>query len=237
VTGPEQLEPDLGALGALADRSRRAVYRVVCEAGAEAVSRDDVAAALGVGRTLAAFHLDKLVDAGLLEVSFARRTGRAGPGAGRTAKLYRRSATEHTVTVPPRAYHRVAELLAEAVERTAADATLFAVARERGRAQARAQAPARDRPRRARQARQAGIDDLVRALTEDGYEPVAGPDTVMLRNCPFHLLAEQFPPLVCGMNLALVEGLVQGLGVTGWSAATDPVPGHCCVRISKSNQD
>jgi predicted ArsR family transcriptional regulator len=57
---------------------------------------------------------------------------------------------------------------------------------------------------------------------------------VRLRNCPFHRLAERFPPVICGMNLALVEGVLEGNGLTGWRAAIDPSPGHCCVTISKT---
>jgi predicted ArsR family transcriptional regulator len=69
-------------------------------------------------------------------------------------------------------------------------------------------------------------------LTQQGYEPCCGADGVIrLRNCPFHQLAEQHRELVCGMNLALVEGLVEGLGADGWHPALDPRPGQCCVAI------
>lgn len=207
---------DLGAVSTLTDRVRRAAYRVVADAAAGPVGRDEVAEALGVGRTLAAFHLDKLVDAGLLEVSYARRSGRTGPGAGRPAKLYRISAAEHAVSVPPRAYRTAAELLAEALERSGADEVVFEVAREHGR-----ETPASDR-------------DPVEALVERGYSPAGGPDRIELRNCPFHQLAEQFPPLVCGMNLALLEGLTEG---TGWTARMDPAPGRCCVSLTKNKDD
>jgi predicted ArsR family transcriptional regulator len=229
-------QPDLDALGALADPTRRAVYQVVAAAGPQPVSRDEVAEALGVGRTLAAFHLDKLVDAGLLDVSFARRTGRSGPGAGRTAKLYRRAATEHAVAVPPRSYHGAAEILAEALDRAGADETLFAVARERGQRQGfglRAQGGPSDRIEGVAQAEPG--QDLVTLLAARGYEPVEDAGVVRLRNCPFHRLAEDFPPLVCGMNLALIEGILDGSGLTSWRAATDPAPGYCCVAISKTN--
>ena len=209
---------DLDAIALLADPARRAAYRVVVEAAPEPVGRDEVAAALGVGRTLAAFHLDKLVAAGLLEASFARRTGRTGPGAGRPAKLYRRAAADHEVTVPPRRYLSAAELLAEAVERAGADEALYAVALAHGREDAVPGA------------------DLVQALTDRGYEPTVDADadeeTIRLRNCPFHVLAGDFPPLVCGMNLALVSGLVEG---TDWQARLEPTSGHCCVALSKSN--
>ena len=69
-------------------------------------------------------------------------------------------------------------------------------------------------------------------LTQQGYEPCRGADGVIrLRNCPFHQLTEQHSEVVCGMNLALVEGLVEGLGADGWRPALDPQPGHCCVAI------
>ena len=213
MTAPDDLQPGLEVLGVLADPVRRAAYRVVVAGDGAPVGREEVAAALGVGRTLAAFHLDKLVDAGLLDVSFARRSGRSGPGAGRPAKLYRRAVTEHAVSVPPRAYRFAAGLLAEAVERAGADAVLYDVAREHGRS--------------------AGAHgDLVEALEAQGYEPVREGDRIRLRNCPFHRLAEDFPPVVCGMNLALLQGLLEG---TGWRAAIEPVADDCCVVISKTN--
>ena len=203
---------DLDALASLTDRVRRQAYRVVAD-GTGPVGRDEVAEALGVGRTLAAFHLDKLVAAGLLEVSYARRSGKTGPGAGRPAKLYQVAAAEHAVSVPPRAYRAAAELLAEAVEQAGAEATLHQVAQRHGR---------RTRP---------GAD-VTELLTEQGYAPVAdGPDRIELRNCPFHRLAEQFPPVICGMNLAMIDGLL-GDG-SEWAARMDPAPGRCCVTLSK----
>ncbi|BCB82345.1 helix-turn-helix domain-containing protein [Phytohabitans flavus] len=210
---------DLEALALLTDPVRRSAYQAVVDAGAEPVGRDEVAAALGVGRTLAAFHLDKLVDAGLLEVSFARRTGRSGPGAGRPAKLYRRAAGEHVVSVPPRAYLSAAELLAEGVERAGADAAVYEVAREHGREVGAAAG--------------AGADP-VEVLASSGYEPETDDAAVRLRNCPFHQLATRFPPLVCGMNLALVEGVLEGAAAAQWRARLDPGPGYCCVTLSKN---
>ena len=136
---------DLEAVALLADPARRAAYRVVVDAAPEPVGRDEVAAKLNVGRTLAAFHLDKLVAAGLLEASYARRTGRTGPGAGRPAKLYRRADAERAVSVPPRRYLSAAELLAEAVERAGADETLYEVAEPARAARRPSPAPTRSR--------------------------------------------------------------------------------------------
>lgn len=207
---------DLDVVAALTDGVRRSAYRAVAEQAPAPVGRDEVADTLGVGRTLAAFHLDKLVDAGLLEVSYARRSGRTGPGAGRPAKLYRVTAREHVVSVPPRSYRGAAEMLAEAVERAGAERVLYEVAREQGR-----------------QSRTDGAGPA-EALAGQGYAPVSAADRLELRNCPFHLLAEQFPPLVCGMSLELINGLVDG---SGWTARMDPAPGRCCVTLSKNKSD
>ncbi|MEV6298742.1 transcriptional regulator [Actinoplanes sp. NPDC051861] len=212
---------DLAAVAALTDRVRRAAYEAVAATRGTPVGRDEVAETLGIGRTLAAFHLDKLVDAGLLEVSYARRSGRTGPGAGRPAKLYHLAAAEHAVSVPPRAYRAAAELLAEALERTGADETLNKVARQHGRQAG------------------SGHGDPAGLLTEHGYAPVADPDEpdrITLANCPFHRLAEQFPPLICGMNLAMISGLLEGGGLD-WTARMDPAAGRCCVSLCKNKTD
>jgi predicted ArsR family transcriptional regulator len=217
MTAPDDLDSGLAALSALTDGVRRAAYRIVLGAGTGPVGRDEVAEALGVGRTLAAFHLDKLVDAGLLEVSYARRTGRTGPGAGRPAKLYHASTAEHAVSVPPRAYRTAAELLAESVERSGADTALFDVAREHGR-------------------RTPPGTDVRELLTAHGYLPEETSAGFRLNNCPFHRLAEQFPPLICGMNLAMITGLLDGAGASAsWEARMDAAPGRCCVVVSKNN--
>jgi predicted ArsR family transcriptional regulator len=210
----------LDQLGGLADPVRRALYHFVAGAGA-LVSRDEAAAAVEVSRSLAAYHLDRLADDGLLEVTYQRRTGRSGPGAGRPAKLYRRAPGEITVSVPPRDYELAARLLAAAVD--AADdepvrATLTSVARTSGRAMGSDV--------------RAGRRTVVEVLDEHGYEPVTeeGGD-VRLRNCPFHQLAEQHRTLVCGMNVAMLSGVVAG---SGYRAALDPEPGWCCVRLRPS---
>jgi len=208
------------AIGALHDPVRRAVYHHVV-GQPEAVGRHEVAQALDIGRTLAAFHLDKLAAAGLLEVSYARRSGRSGPGAGRPAKLYRRSAAEHAVSLPPRAYLAAAKLLAAAVERAGADAALQAAAREHGESVGRASK---------------GAASPAVLLAGLGYEPQTEGRVTRLRNCPFHALASEYPPLICGMNLAVVEGLLAGAGLAGCTARLDPSPDGCCVAIESKNK-
>ncbi|WP_043268591.1 helix-turn-helix domain-containing protein [Streptomyces sp. CT34] len=200
------------ALGVLGDPVRRRLYRHVAAAPDE-VGRDAAAEAAGITRSLAAFHLDKLVEAGLLAVSFRRLSGRTGPGAGRPAKVYRRAEGEHAVSVPPRSYDAAGRLLAEVVENAGLDRELQAAARAAGAAHP-----------------DAAADDLVEVLRARGYQPFWDGETLRLRNCPFHTLAEEFPALVCGMNLALLDGLAP----EQWSPAMDPRPGGCCVTLSKN---
>ena len=219
---------EISVIAVLEDPVRRRLYDFVSARGDE-VSRNEAAQAAGIGRTLAAFHLDRLAAAGLVEVTFARPAGRSGPGAGRPAKLYRRTAVEHQVSVPPRDYRTAAELLAEVVDLTGAEPELQRSARSRGAASGRA---ARS------QAPELPGDDLVTgALTAQGYQPYRDGADVRLRNCPFHVLASNHPPLICGMNLALLEGLLEGASAPGLSARLDPRPGECCVVLTASKNN
>ena len=215
--------PDLASLSSLDDPVRRRLYEVVTRQ-AGPVSRDEAASAAGIGRALAVYHLDKLVESGLLTASYQRPPGRSGPGAGRPAKLYARSDREFAVSVPQREYELAARLLVQAVEADPGDrsrAALAAAARRLGTELGSAFRP--DAAER---------DDVEGALAQQGYEPCRGGDGVIrLRNCPFHQLAEQHRDVVCGMNLALVEGLVAGLGADSWHPVLDPGPGRCCVAI------
>lgn len=229
------LDRDLAAIGCLQEPVRRSLYHyVVAQAGD--VSRDQAAEGVGVQRNLAAFHLDKLVEAGLLEVTFRRLTGRTGPGAGRPAKLYRRSSSEHAVTVPPRHYDLAAELLAAAVEEAGdspARQALGAVAHRHGRGIGQGLRAAAG----ARAGRERRMEALASALAGHGYEPRREGPVLQLSNCPFHALAESHRALVCAMNLSLLEGVIEGMGGGDLAALPDPPePGQCCVSVSLSNR-
>lgn len=212
------------AIALLDEPVRRDLYEWVV-AQARPVGRDEAAAALGITRALAVFHLDRLARAGLLETEFRRLTGRSGPGAGRPAKLYRRSRREVDVTLPARRYGLAAELFAQALERGAVDAgTVTAVAREAGVALARGHRFGR------------GKADALEVLADGGYEPVDDDGTIRLRNCPFHALASTHRELTCGMNLSLAEGLLEGVGAAGLTAELDPQPGWCCVVLREKSR-
>lgn len=196
-------------LGSLTDPTRMSLYEFVA-AAEEAVGRDEAAAAVGIARQTAAYHLDRLAEDGLLEVEFMRRTGRTGPGAGRPAKLYRRSNRELEVTVPPRRYLLAARILLEAIAAVGTGG------------------PAASAHRIGVAMGQAG---LTRALEDAGYVPsLSGAEEIRFRNCPFHALVQEDRETTCGMNLELVKGIIEGSGDSG-SAHLAPEPGYCCVRI------
>jgi predicted ArsR family transcriptional regulator len=229
--------PDLAALSSLDDPVRRRLYEVVTQR-AGPVGRDEAAAAAGIGRALAVYHLDKLVESGLLTAFYRRPAGRTGPGAGRPAKLYARSDREFAVTVPPREYELAARLLVQVVDsdrsgrsRAALQEAAHQLGAELGSG-FRPDAPGQDAPRQDAPGQDLVRQDVESMLAQQGYEPSRDDDGVIrLRNCPFHQLAERHRDVVCGMNLALVEGLVEGLGANGWRPVLDPAPGRCCVAI------
>jgi predicted ArsR family transcriptional regulator len=236
----------VAAIALLDEPKRRALYELVTSRR-QPMGRDEAASALGIGRELAAFHLDRLAAAGLLQVEYRRLTGRTGPGAGRPAKLYRRADADVAVSLPARDYERAAETFAEALDKLSASEVRVAVddvAREHGLEAGR---EARSHAGRARS--QARLrESLVEALGEAGYEPstestvpqVAGSTTptapepaplpsIRLQNCPYHALSASHRDLTCGMNLAWAEGVLEGLGDAGLTAELAPEPGYCCV--------
>ena len=229
----DDLERRISGIAALEQPLRRDLYRVLSERGGW-VSRDDASEALDVPRSVAAFHLDKLVDAGVVEVTFERTSGRTGPGAGRPSKLYRCAQHEVSASVPERRYDLAGSLLASAVadaERTGTkvSVSLRKTAHEAGRAIGDAAVTAAGGPMKRNERRRAVMD----VLAHQGYEPTAGPrGEIALANCPFHRLAEEHRDLVCGMNLDFLEGLLGAIGPTDkLNARLAPEPGYCCVRI------
>ena len=230
---PRDFARQLETLALLDEPVRRKLYLHVAESGGE-VSRDQAARATKVSRALAAFHLDRLVEAGLLETTFRRLTGRTGPGAGRPAKLYRRASVQLDVSVPERRYEMAAHILARALAALPpedARALLRKAARDWGRRLATdadaAPGAKRTGPALARAAR---------ALRTCGFAPRRGRDGgLVLGNCPFDALARERREMVCGMNLALVEGLVDGLDLEGVRARLDPLPGGCCVALDAAD--
>jgi predicted ArsR family transcriptional regulator len=226
---------DVAGLASLAEPTRRALYLYVRGQGS-AVSRDEAAAGVGVPRHQAKFHLDKLVGDGLLEVEYARRSGRQGPGAGRPAKLYRSAERELAVTLPERRYELAGQLMASAISdarsegRPVADTLRQAAAAFGHELAAAALASAEDSPADA-----VLLDAARLVLDDEGYETRSDPAGLILANCPFHALATDHRAVVCGMNLAIMEGLLARLGQLQLAAVLDPAGGRCCVRLAATD--
>jgi predicted ArsR family transcriptional regulator len=187
----------------LIDPSRRALFDYVRRQD-HPVRRDEAAEATAMSRGLAAFHLDKLVEAGLLTARYEAPADRPR-GRGRTPKVYEPAADGVTINVPERRDDVIADVLAEAFLQHQDPAQ---VARRHGRAHT--------------------LADL-RGL---GFEPDRDGDLVVLRNCPFHALAARHGELICGMALAFLGGLAEG--AAGYAAIPSPRTGGCCVALRES---
>ena len=229
MTDPEA-PSDLAVAALLTDELRGRLYRLVRDQ--HPVSRDEAAAAVGISRGLAAFHLDKLVAGGLLRARPQAPLGRP-PKVGRRPKVYEPSELELGITIPERHYQLVGELLVDAVAQAAPGesplvaATRIATARgeELGARYHQRRALGRLGPERA-------LTVASEVLQQHGYEPERWrPHILRLRNCPFHGLARRAPEVVCAVNQALLQGLLRGLGNQRINAVLAPRPGACCVEL------
>ena len=225
-----EAERRITRLAAMAEPVRRSLYRWV-SAQREPVTREQAANGVGVPHHVAKFNLDRLVDDGFLDADYRRPPGRGGPGAGRPAKVYCRSSGEVGVSVPERHYDVAGLLLARGVAEAERTHTPVATAvrqaaREHGRTVA-GEVVSRSPSRRSPLTRAADV------LATNGYEPCVENNAITLSNCPFHSLAREEAELVCGMNLALVEGMLDTAGSDTLEAVLQPVEGRCCVRIQR----
>jgi predicted ArsR family transcriptional regulator len=220
-----------GAVGALEDDLRRRMYIFIRHQG-RPVSRDEAAAHVGISRKLAAFHLDKLVERGLLTAHYARLPGRSGPGAGRSSKLYQTSDLEVDVSIPERRYDIVGEIMVAALADDSKESPREIarhIAYERGHAIGQEiKAELHLRPPGFERA----LAIAEEKLADYGYEPYrVGEGGISLRNCPFHELSRRAPALVCGLNREFIDGFLRGLGNNSVEARLEPNPGECCVKL------
>lgn len=214
----KQGDEALDAAGSLAEPVRRRLLALVMQS-TDPVGRDEAAAAIDITRSLAGYHLDRLVDEGLLHTTYARRSGRRGPGAGRPAKLYQAAPVEVTVQMPPRDDALLADLLAAAVE-----------ADNSGRARRALRRVTRAAGRALGASAVGASGGLVAALAARGYAPVETAEGIRLRNCPFHHLVADHAELVCGLNKDLLVAATHAAGGE-FKARLAPQPGRCCVVL------
>jgi len=206
-------DPAIRAIAALDDDLRRGMYEFI-RAARRPVTRDEAAAAVGISRKLAAFHLDKLVAAGTLRARYQPADGIRR--VGRAPKVYEPSGTDIRVSIPPRSHDILAGILLDAMVRegrgeNALDAAQR-VARDRGEQIGAAE---RQRVRPGRLGAERALTLASRLLAERGFEPLSARAT----------------DLVCGLNLAFLTGMVDGLEASSVEAVLDPRAGECCVEL------
>ena len=218
------------AMAVLVDPVRRSLYEHV-RRQQHPVSREEAADALAISRNLSAFHLDKLVEAGLLRARYEAPADQPR-GRGRTPKVYEPADDGLSLSVPPRQYELIGEILADAVATAPNDAQAAAQRRavEVGREVAMTSGT-KIKTHSDVRAQTTATFELLRDL---GFDPVADDTGITLQNCPFHRLAERQTELVCGLNEAFIHGLLDGLDATRLGARLAPQPGACCVRVGEA---
>ncbi|MFI7441423.1 helix-turn-helix transcriptional regulator [Nonomuraea indica] len=211
------LPEDLEALGLLAEPQRARIHALLTGAP-RPHTRQEICQALGMGRTLVAFHLEKLEQAGLVTV-VTEPTGTSR--RGRPAQRYQATRRELSASLPPRRYELLAEILLEAAQE-----------HEPPEPFARAADRAAERRGRLLAAGQPGPDALWPLLDQLGYEPAAAGRSVLLTNCPFQRMRSVNAGLVCSMNAALARGYLDGLDAAGrFAPRLRPCPDNCCVIL------
>jgi predicted ArsR family transcriptional regulator len=222
--------PAIKAVAALGDDLRRGMY-AFARAARRPVTREEAAAAVGISRKLAAFHLDRLVDAGLLRFRYEPVGGVRK--VGRTPKVYEPTDVDVQVAIPVRRHEVLADILVDAVltegDGESARAAAVRVAHQRGSELGAAE---RERTRPGRLGAERALTVAESLLGRYGFEPSrAAPTCVRLRNCPFHPIAGKAPELVCGINHAFLSGVLTGLQAATVQAVLAPTAGECCVEL------
>ncbi len=223
---PARDRDNLSRIAPLTEPVRRRVYEYVA-ASPGPVSRDEVAAGVGIARPLAVFHLERLLEGGLIAAD-QEGAGRRRERKGRPEKRYRRAAGEVLVSVPPRSYELAASVFADALASIERPAALDAAARSRGRALGLTARSSARRPRTQRRL----VEATTAMLAAEGFAPAgSGGEEICLRNCPFAAVAQRHRDVICTTNLSLVGAALEAAGVTSVRATLEPAPDRCCVVL------
>jgi predicted ArsR family transcriptional regulator len=197
---------------ALADPTRREIMDHVMSAD-NPLSVRDVAEHFGLHANAARMHLDKLVKGGLLMV--VRRRGKRG---GRPANLYGASEEDRELSLPPRSYRLLAEVLAGGMTGMESDLAtrLGDEAFRRGREEAlRSSSPLaflrHDAELEAiaagwsQEVERRGFKARIKAARRNRIEAI-------FLTCPFGDFPRTYPGLVCDIHRRLEEGFLSLVG-------------------------
>jgi predicted ArsR family transcriptional regulator len=215
----------LEILKALGDETRYAMYEELARSTA-ALSAQDLAERLGIHANTVRLHLERLREAGLVDVEAVHRGT-----VGRPQHLYFLSAGAPGLGFDPPAHALLAGLLAALAEQVGADATDAAATGQVWGAEAGRRTLTRS-----------CLRALEAELTQLGFEPAvesAGDDgdasaRIEFLHCPFRELAEAYPELVCNLHRGLCEGVVDAVGggrVDEFATLYDPEPCHVTVGL------
>lgn len=202
----------------LADPVRRSLYQALIRSPVP-LTRDQLVKTLNLAPSTASFHLERMVQDGLLETESRKLGPRTGPGSGRPSKLYRPALDEVQLSFPARDYELAGRMLASAIEASVetgepVEDALAAVAYAEG------------------QRRGLLAGNLTKALTNNGYEPETDGQGVALCNCPFRRLATDHTRLVCGLSAALLQGTLDGCSDKEHKVVAAPAGSACCARLT-----
>jgi predicted ArsR family transcriptional regulator len=215
----------LVVLKALGDETRYAMYRELASS-TTALSAPELADRLGLHANTVRLHLDRLREAGVVDVEAVHRGT-----VGRPQHLYFLAAGAPGLGFDPPAHALLAGLLAALAEQIGADGDDAA---DTGHAWG-VEAGKRTRSRSCLKA-------LEGELARLGFEPASdtadgayeGASRIEFLHCPFRELAEAYPELVCNLHRGLCEGVVEQVGggrVEDFATLYDPEPCHVIVSV------
>src|SRR5262245_22676324 len=210
----------LGVLKALGDETRFSMYQELAGATSP-LGAHELAERLGLHANTVRLHLERLREAGLVDVEAVHRGT-----VGRPQHVYGLAPGAPSLGFDPPSYTLLAGLLAALAERVGADADeAAAIGRKWG-----TDAGGRTRTRSCEKA-------LINELERLGFDPVAGDDEdeveIAFLHCPFRELAEAYPELVCNLHRGICEGVVTSVGggsVDDFATLYDHDP--CRVTVS-----
>ena len=219
---------DLEVLKALGDETRYALYRELAGSTAPR-SAGDLADALDLHANTVRLHLERLKDAGLVDVEVIHRGTVGRP--------------QHRYSLAPgRARARVRPARARAPRRPARRARRDDRRRRHRGPGHRARPGAARSPPGATDASRSCLTVLAQELDRLGFEPAADPEAprvdgvgtrIEFLHCPFRELAEAYPELVCNLHRGICEGVAEaGRGtVEQFSTLYEPDPCHVVVAV------